>query len=879
MKQIAELLKPYLSQNITNNDGTSSALFATLIEPPFAFVTTGIESVQIAKTIFEQAGKKVQIFDGTTNFHGEVLVLDDVLIAAPVNETKVEKFTFTVGQKFTINKIKDIFEWFNYEYAIKGDIIDIYGLDSGDITRIMFDGDIIENIKIIDAHTLSAKQKLNEIKIEKTVQTENTITIPNAVRPFYKTVILDNARSMLDWTGFTVYRFRSIDQTATPFPTAILPNYYSAMSILTADITNAVQSQGKTAVLFVGGSHTAENYLRDKGVDFVVAKKVSNGNHNNDVDYGATNNGNNANPNGVDFAVARNNKNNGIAPNKINIVYDTFPASIELKKLNLLIYSLNKTELQPQSQQTDNLLTHTNAKFIMPAVGDCVVHSFHGIGRYIGTKRLTFQNREDDYLVLQYDGGAVVYVPTAQTEMLSNYVGEPSRLNRIGGQDFANAKQRVRRHLKELSFKLSELYTKRAKAKANIYEIEPQANKAFADTFRYPLTPDQEKTIKEINRDLQGNKIMDRLVCGDVGYGKTEIAFRTAFVAIMNGYQVALLCPTTILSVQHYNLAVARFSPFGIKVAVLNRFATTKETNEIVTKLQNGEIDFLIGTHKLLSLDKSDFAHLGLLVLDEEQRFGVEAKEKIKKLTNNVDVLTMSATPIPRTLNLSLMGLRDISVITTPPKDRLGVVTYVCEFSWELLLDAIAREKARNGQTIVLYNNVQNIKHFTEKLRAKTDKDTRVNYVHGQMGTTQIEDAITKIYEQETDVIVASTIIENGIDIATANTLFVVNADRLGVAQMHQLRGRVGRGITQAYAYFTYEKKELVSTTAQSRIEAIKNFYGSGAGFNIAMRDLELRGGGEVLGANQSGHIEEIGMEAFAQILNEIAEENRQKEL
>jgi transcription-repair coupling factor (superfamily II helicase) len=511
----------------------------------------------------------------------------------------------------------------------------------------------------------------------------------------------------------------------------------------------------------------------------------------------------------------------------------------------------------------------------MPLDGDCVVHSFHGIGRYIGTKRLTFQSKEDDYLVLQYDGGAVVYVPTSQTEMLSNYIGEPARLNRIGGADFANAKQRVRKHLKELSFKLSELYEKRAGARPNVYEINTELNRAFAEKFQYPLTPDQEKTLCEIYADMKSDKIMDRLICGDVGYGKTEIAFRAAFNAVMNGYQAAMLCPTTILSVQHYNLAAERFTPFGVRVGILNRFATAKETAEITEKLRNGEIDFIIGTHKLLSLQKKDFCRLGLLILDEEQRFGVEAKEKIKRLTSNVDVLTMSATPIPRTLNMSLMGLRDISVITTPPKDRLGVVTYICEFSWGLLLDAVAHEIARHGQTIVLYNNVENIKHFTEKLRGMVDKTVRVNFVHGQMGTTQIEDAINKIYEQGTDVIVASTIIENGIDIATANTLFVVNADRLGVAQMHQLRGRVGRGIVQAYAYFTYAKEELVSNTAKDRINAIKNFYGSGAGFNIAMRDLEIRGGGEVLGANQSGHIEEIGMEAFAQILNEIAEENR----
>ena len=378
--------------------------------------------------------------------------------------------------------------------------------------------------------------------------------------------------------------------------------------------------------------------------------------------------------------------------------------------------------------------------------------------------------------------------------------------------------------------------------------------------------------MQDIYHDLTNTKIMDRLVCGDVGYGKTELAFRTAFAAIMNGYQVILLCPTTILSVQHYHNARERFAQFGIKVAVFNRFVTAKEQTQILQDLQDGTIDLIIGTHKLLSLNTSNFQKLGLLILDEEQRFGVEAKEKIKKLTPNIDVLTLSATPIPRTLNISLMGLRDISIITTPPKDRLPVITQIAEFSWDLLWQACDAELARGGQVIVLYNTVRDMAKFTAKIAARYP---RVAYVHGQMPTSQIQSTIDAVYEHDIDIIVASTIIENGIDLTTANTLFVVNADRLGIAQMHQLRGRVGRGKEQAYAYFTYAKEDFVTEVAKERLAAIKNFYSTGAGFNIAMRDLEIRGSGEVLGANQSGHIEEIGMAAFAQILAEIAAENR----
>ncbi|MDR0383860.1 MAG: DEAD/DEAH box helicase [Christensenellaceae bacterium] len=500
--------------------------------------------------------------------------------------------------------------------------------------------------------------------------------------------------------------------------------------------------------------------------------------------------------------------------------------------------------------------------FILPPVGDCVVHSLHGIGRYAGIEKKQIGGKENQYYIIQYDGNALVFVPLGQHEHLSNYVGEPTRLHKIGGQDFAAAKQRVRRRLKELSFKLSEVYKLRANSRPKIYQINPEINLAFAKTFPYELTADQKKVLAEIYDDLQSNKIMDRLLCGDVGFGKTEVALRTAFNAIINDFQVLLLCPTTILSVQHYNLAKERFSKFGMKVQICNRFNNQYPDNDA---------DLVIGTHKLLSLPENYFKRLGLLIIDEEQRFGVETKEKIKKTVKNADVLTMSATPIPRTLNLALIGMRDISVITTPPKDKLPVITIVEEFSWQLLINAIEKE---NGQSIILYNNVQTITSFTNQLK-KQILNKRIDFLHGQLSSTEIQLKIEKIYECNTDVIVASSIIENGIDLNTANTLFVINAERLGVAAMHQLRGRVGRKTAQAYAYFTYPKLEDLSEISRERINAIKNFYTQGAGFNIAMRDLELRGGGEVLGANQSGHIDEIGMEAFTQILSEIAEENK----
>lgn len=709
-----------------------------------------------------------------------------------------------VNDNIAQSKIQSLLS--DQEYEVKGDIIDVHLPNQTQIMRLMFDGDRVEDIRLIDAATRALVKKLPSVNLGTDLEFSVALDLLKTKCP-------------------------DIDFSQVTAPTAILPNYNAAVSLLADELTTLT---GKTVLIFVGKTKTAENYLRSKKIDFVFTR-------------------------GVAF------------PGMLNLIPEDCPVSCQIG--DLYVYSLTNGNASRTADHSA-LLTKTKQEFVMPLVGECVVHALHGIGRFMGIKKMDLTGTPADYLVLQYDGGSVVYLPTDKTDLLSNYVGEPTRLHKIGGQDFANAKQRVRRRLRELSFKLSELYQKRAGTKRNPYEILPDTTQAFAASFPHALTRDQEKVMQDIYADLQSPKIMDRLVCGDVGYGKTEIAFRTAFAAIMNGHQVILLCPTTILSVQHYHNARGRFAKFGIKVAVYNRFLTAKEQSQILDDLQSGAIDLIIGTHKLLSLTPGNFRQLGLLILDEEQRFGVEAKEKIKKLTPNIDVLTLSATPIPRTLNLSLMGLRDISIITTPPKDRRPVQTQIAEFSWNLLWQAIDTELARHGQVIVLYNTVRDMAKFTAKIAAKYP---RVAYVHGQMPTSQIESTIDAVYEHDIDIIVASTIIENGIDLTTANTLFVVNADKLGIAQMHQLRGRVGRGSHQAYAYFTYAHADYVTDVAQERLNAIKNFFSTGAGFNIAMRDLEIRGSGEVLGANQSGHIEEIGMAAFAQILAEIAAENRNR--
>ena len=715
--------------------------------------------------------------------------------------------TLTVGQNISMAEVKQALQ--NHEFSVHGDIIDVHLPNNTQIVRVMFFDDTIEDLRLIDANTRAFIKKLPMVNLGTDLTFSLALDILKQVCP-------DR-----DWSKVSA-------------PTAILPNYNTAVSLLADELKNI---KNQTVLLFVGNTKTAENYLRNKKIDFVITKGA-------------------------------------VFPNCINIIPSTFPLSCQID--DLLIYNL--TDNHPgKTADATTLLTKTKKEFIMPLVGECVVHSLHGIGRFMGMKQLDLlgDGKLADYFTIQYDGGTMVYLATDKVEMLSNYVGEPTRLHKIGGQDFANAKQRVRRRLQELSFKLSDLYQQRAGIKRTPYEIIEENNQAFAQTFPYQLTKDQAKVMEDIYADLTSPKLMDRLVCGDVGYGKTEIAFRTAFNAVMNGHQVVILCPTTILSMQHFQNAQARFQPFGIRVAMFNRFVTAKQQAQTLEDLRDGKIDIIVGTHKLLSLTQSNFHQLGMLILDEEQRFGVEAKEKIKKLTPNVDVLTLSATPIPRTLNMSLMGLRDISVITTPPKDRLPVITRIAEFSWELLWEAIDQELARQGQVIIIYNTVRDMEKFAAKIAARYPE--KVGYVHGQMPTSQIERTVNAVYEHELDIIVASTILENGIDLTTANTLFIVGADKLGLAQLHQLRGRVGRSTTQAYAYLTYARAEYTTDKAMERINAIKNFYSTGAGFNIAMRDLEIRGSGEVLGANQSGHIEEIGIEAFAQILNEIAAENRNR--
>ncbi len=506
--------------------------------------------------------------------------------------------------------------------------------------------------------------------------------------------------------------------------------------------------------------------------------------------------------------------------------------------------------------------------FTAPEIGDYCVHEKHGVGKITGTQKIETSDGIKEYVSIEYKGGDMLHVPVEQMDVLSKYVGEPDpALSRIGGAEFERVKERVKQSIKKLAFDLKELYAERGQKKGFCFPENTVMMQEFEDAFDYEETPDQLVSIEEIKKDMCSGKVMDRLLCGDVGYGKTEVALRAVYLCVLGGKQAAVMCPSTVLSEQHFNTASERFKEFGLRVEVLNRFKTAAEQEKILTALQKGDIDLIIGTHRLLSSDVK-FYDLGLLVLDEEQRFGVEHKEKIKHIKKDIDCLTMTATPIPRTLHMSLAGIRDISTINTPPLKRLPVQTYVIEESETLIRDACIREISRGGQVFILYNRVETISSFAGRI-AEILPEAKVCYAHGRMDREALENSVYSFYRGEKNVLVTTTIIENGIDLPNANTIIIIDSDRLGISQLYQLRGRVGRGSRLAQAYFTFKGDKVLTSDATERLKAIMRFTELGSGFKIAMRDLEIRGAGNVLGAEQHGHMDKVGYELYSKLLKE----------
>ncbi len=550
----------------------------------------------------------------------------------------------------------------------------------------------------------------------------------------------------------------------------------------------------------------------------------------------------------------------------VSILADTLDKGLVLHECKLAI--IGTGDLYTKVQDNRRIRRKRGAMFSAPEVGDFVVHETHGVGRAVGMKTLETTDGTKEYLAVSYKDGDMLYVPAECMDVLSKYVGDASpTLSKIGGVDFERVKARVKASLKKLAFDLKKLYAERTENRGYAFPENEVFMQEFEDAFAHELTPDQASSVREIKADMCSPKVMDRLLCGDVGFGKTEVAFRAVYLCVLAGKQSALMCPSTVLCSQHFRVAEARLAQFGAKVACLNRFNTPKQTEAVLKGLADGTIDFVVGTHRLLSADVK-FKDLGLLVLDEEQRFGVEHKEKIKHLRKDIDCLTMTATPIPRTLHMSLSGIRDISTIQTPPSERLPVQTYVVEETETLIRDACIRELSRGGQVFILYNRVESIFSFSARIR-EILPEARISVAHGRMDKTTLENAVLDFYEGKTDILITTTIIENGVDLPNANTLVVIDSDRLGISQLYQLRGRVGRGTRLAHAYFTFKPEKVMTEGASARLKAIMEFTELGSGYKLAMRDLEIRGAGNILGAEQHGHMDKVGYELYSKLLKE----------
>ena len=574
------------------------------------------------------------------------------------------------------------------------------------------------------------------------------------------------------------------------------------------------------------------------------------------------------------------------APGEVRLTVGALSAGSEWPALHLAVLTEGQLLAPARKQRQRRAKQDSNRQKIQSytdlSPGDLVVHVHHGVGRFAGIQRMPVDGVEKDYIKIDYAGGDCLYVPATQLDQVSKYIGggedqEHARLNKLGGTEWARQKTRAKKAAKDLAKGLTALYAERQRRPGFAFSPDSPWQREFEDAFPYAETDDQLRAAEEIKADMERPRPMDRLLCGDVGYGKTEVALRAVMKCILDGKQAALLVPTTVLAQQHYATAVSRFRNFPVKIEVLSRFTTPREQKRILEAARTGGVDLLIGTHKLLQKGM-EFHDLGLLIIDEEQRFGVTHKERLKEMSRQVDVLTLSATPIPRTLNMALSGLRDMSTIEEPPADRQVVQTYVLEHDWGVLEDACRRELGRGGQIYYLHNRVESIERTASRLQKALGEDVRIVVGHGKMGEKELSAVMQAMVDGEADILVCTTIIETGIDIPNVNTLIIEDADRMGLAQLHQIRGRIGRSSRRAYAYLTYRPGKVLQETAAKRLSAIREYVEFGSGFRIAMRDLEIRGAGNLLGPEQSGYLMSVGYDLYLKLLEEAVLEERGEE-
>ena len=562
---------------------------------------------------------------------------------------------------------------------------------------------------------------------------------------------------------------------------------------------------------------------------------------------------------------------------RIFVMEGALSAGFELPAEKFYLISYGQAAYRPEKKRKRKKEGQEIYSLSELSAGDYVVHSVHGIGVFSGIRKLETHGVTKDYIKIDYAKGDVLYVPVTQLDMVAKYIGAQEnarvKLSRLGSGDWQKAKARVKTSVKDIAKELIALYSARMKAKGYAFSRDNEWQRDFEAKFEYEETPDQLTCVREIKRDMERTAPMDRLLCGDVGFGKTEVALRAAFKCVSDSKQCALLCPTTILAWQHYQTVCKRFEGYPVRVELLSRFRSAKQQKDILERLRRGEIDMVIGTHRLVQKDVV-FRDLGLAIIDEEQRFGVQQKERFKELVKNIDVLTLSATPIPRTLNMAMSGLRDMSVLEEAPMNRQPVQTYVLEHDEAVVNEAIRRELRRGGQVFYLHNNVESISSAASRIHDAIP-EARIAIGHGKMKEQELSEVWRQMLAQEVDVLVCTTIIETGVDLPNANTLIIENADCMGLSQLHQLRGRVGRSARRAYAYFTFRRSKVLSEIQQKRLEAIREFTEFGSGFKIAMRDLELRGAGNIMGAQQHGHMESVGYDMYLKLLGEAVSEEK----
>ena len=775
------------------------------------------------------------------------------------------------------------------EFAVRGFVIDIFPLNEENPIRIEFFDDEIESIRYFNVENQKSIGNIDNIKINPIFEFLSSKSVSE--EHFGKQKYLqcyEKVCNISDYLDNCITVFKDYDQIKTSY-IGILNEMLSYKSETDLDFKyNYMFEFDELIVDFPLYYFSLNNYVSNSYVEDVISfnlKPISNFNEDSEKINSFIN------------KCIKEDKTVLICLRKFQIrsilkylnmkIVETDFTNIKIGCVNIIESELNKgfiyndlvvltsfelfNDTSSRKKYVTKFKYSTSIKDINKlSVGDYVVHNTHGIGRYNGIKTLTLNDVTKDYLEVLYQGTDKIYIPVEKIELISKYSGREGiapKINKLGGADWAKTKNRVKSKVNDIADKLLKLYAERESKKGYAFSKDCDMSKDFENDFKFDLTADQSRAISQIKEDMESVIPMDRLLCGDVGFGKTEVAFVAAFKAILDSKQVLFLCPTTILSNQHYENAKERFKNFPVNIGLLNRFTSPKEVTRVLNGLKDGTIDIVFGTHRLLS-DDVILKDLGLLIIDEEQRFGVTHKEKIKEFKTNVDVLTLTATPIPRTLQMSLVGIRSLSLIETPPINRFPVQTYVVEENKQILKDAIYKELSREGQVFILYNRVQSIDEFASRISGIAP-DARIAVAHGQMNKTQLENTIIDFVNYEFDILICTTIIETGIDIPNVNTLIVIDADRFGLSQLYQLRGRVGRSNKFAYAYLMYQPFKSLTETAVKRLNVIKEFTELGSGFSIATRDLSIRGAGDILGSEQAGFIDSVGIDLYLRMLND----------